>query len=123
METLRLTTAEAIVRFLIAQRIVIDGVEEPLFPGVIAIFGHGNVVSLGHALEMHRDELPVWRGQNEQGMGLAMERGEELYRITGHAPNPIFMAARLLGMEVATAPRSTYPAELARPTARLSPGD
>ena len=71
METLRLTTAEAIVRFLIAQRIVIDGVDEPLFPGVIAIFGHGNVVSLGHALEMHRDELPVWRGQNEQGMGLA----------------------------------------------------
>ena len=71
METLRLTTAEAIVRFLIAQRIVIDGVDEPLFPGVIAIFGHGNVVSLGHALETHRDELPVWRGQNEQGMGLA----------------------------------------------------
>jgi 3D-(3,5/4)-trihydroxycyclohexane-1,2-dione acylhydrolase (decyclizing) len=70
-DTLRLTTAEAIVRFLIAQRIVIDGVEEPLFPGVIAIFGHGNVVSLGHALETHRDELPVWRGQNEQGMGLA----------------------------------------------------
>jgi len=71
MRTLRLTTAEAIVRYLIAQRIVIDGVEEPLFPGVIAIFGHGNVVSLGHALETHRDELPVWRGQNEQGMGLA----------------------------------------------------
>ena len=71
METLRLTTAEAIVRFLIAQRIVIDGVDQPLFPGVIAIFGHGNVVSLGHALETHRDELPVWRGQNEQGMGLA----------------------------------------------------
>jgi len=71
MRTVRLTTAEAIVRYLIAQRIVIDGVEEPLFPGVIAIFGHGNVVSLGHALETHRDELPVWRGQNEQGMGLA----------------------------------------------------
>jgi 3D-(3,5/4)-trihydroxycyclohexane-1,2-dione acylhydrolase (decyclizing) len=69
--TIRLTTAEAIVRYLIAQRIVIDGAEEPLFPGVIAIFGHGNVVSLGHALEAHRDEIPVWRGQNEQGMGLA----------------------------------------------------
>jgi 3D-(3,5/4)-trihydroxycyclohexane-1,2-dione acylhydrolase (decyclizing) len=71
MKTIRLTTAEAIVRYLIAQRIVIDGEEQPLFPGVIAIFGHGNVVSLGHALETHRDELPVWRGQNEQGMGLA----------------------------------------------------
>ncbi len=71
METIRLTTAEALVRYLIAQRIVIDGEVRPLFPGVIAIFGHGNVVSLGHALETHRDELPVWRGQNEQGMGLA----------------------------------------------------
>lgn len=69
--TVRLTVAEAIVRYLIAQRIVIDGQEVPLFPGVMGIFGHGNVVSLGHALETHRDELPVWRGQNEQGMGLA----------------------------------------------------
>ena len=43
----------------------------PLFPGVFAIFGHGNVTSLGHSLEMHRDELPVWRGQSEEGMGLA----------------------------------------------------
>jgi 3D-(3,5/4)-trihydroxycyclohexane-1,2-dione acylhydrolase (decyclizing) len=43
----------------------------PLFPGVFAIFGHGNVTSLGHSLEQHRDEIPVWRGQNEQGMGLA----------------------------------------------------
>lgn len=69
--SVRLTAAEAIVRYLIAQRIVIDGIEEPLFPGVIAIFGHGNVTSLGHSLETHRDALPVWRGQNEQGMGLA----------------------------------------------------
>jgi len=45
-ETVRLTTAEALVRFLIAQRIIIDGKNEPLFPGVIAIFGHGNVTSL-----------------------------------------------------------------------------
>jgi 3D-(3,5/4)-trihydroxycyclohexane-1,2-dione acylhydrolase (decyclizing) len=70
-ETIRVTAAEAIVRYLIAQRIVVDGEDVPLFPGVIAIFGHGNVTSLGHSLEMHRDELPVWRGQNEQGMGLA----------------------------------------------------
>jgi 3D-(3,5/4)-trihydroxycyclohexane-1,2-dione acylhydrolase (decyclizing) len=69
--SVRVTTAEAIVRFLVAQRIVVDGTEVPLFPGVIAIFGHGNVTSLGHSLEMHRDEIPVWRGQNEQGMGLA----------------------------------------------------
>ena len=67
----RITTSEAIVRYLVAQRIVVDGEEVPLFPGVIGIFGHGNVTSLGHSLEMHRDEIPVWRGQNEQGMGLA----------------------------------------------------
>ena len=68
---MKITTAEAIVRYLIAQRTVIDGTEVPLFPGVFAIFGHGNVTSLGHALEQHRDELPTWRGQNEQGMALA----------------------------------------------------
>jgi 3D-(3,5/4)-trihydroxycyclohexane-1,2-dione acylhydrolase (decyclizing) len=72
METLRLTTAQAIVRYLIAQRTVLgDGTEAPLFPGVYAIFGHGNVTCLGHALEEAQDDLPTWRGQNEQGMALA----------------------------------------------------
>jgi len=70
-KTLRITTAEAIVRYLIAQRTVVDGTDVPLFPGVYGIFGHGNVTALGHSLETHRDEIPVWRGQNEQGMGLA----------------------------------------------------
>ncbi len=69
--TVRLTTSEAIVRFLIAQRIVVDGADVPLFPGVLAIFGHGNATSLGHSLQMHADELPLWRGQTEEGMGLA----------------------------------------------------
>ncbi len=67
----RVTVAEALVRFLIAQRIEIESKNEPLFPGVLAIFGHGNVTSFGHSLQMHQEELPVWRGQNEQGMGLA----------------------------------------------------
>lgn len=67
----RMTVADAIVRHLIAQKTEIDGRVEPLFPGVYAIFGHGNVTCLGHALERHRDELPTWRGQNEQGMALA----------------------------------------------------
>jgi len=71
MKTARLTTAQAIVRFLIAQRTEIDGREAPLFPGVFAIFGHGNVTGLGFALDEARDELPVLRGQNEQGMALA----------------------------------------------------
>ena len=69
--TIRLTTAEAIVRYLTVQRTVIDGRDEPLVPGVFAIFGHGNVTCLGPALHEARDELPTWRGQNEQGMALA----------------------------------------------------
>jgi len=71
VETVRLTTAQAIVRFLVAQRTVVDGREAPLFPGVFAIFGHGNVTGLGNALDEARDVLPVHRGQNEQGMALA----------------------------------------------------
>ncbi|MFI5609315.1 3D-(3,5/4)-trihydroxycyclohexane-1,2-dione acylhydrolase (decyclizing) [Amycolatopsis sp. NPDC051903] len=69
---MKLTTAQALVRWLLAQRSeTLDGREVPLFPGVFAIFGHGNVLGLGTALEEHRDELPVWRGHTEQGMGLA----------------------------------------------------
>ncbi|MGH3431345.1 MAG: thiamine pyrophosphate-binding protein, partial [Thermocrispum sp.] len=72
---MELTTAQALVRWLIAQRTELpDGsgaAEGPLFPGVFAIFGHGNVLGLGTALEEQRDRLPVWRGHSEQGMGLA----------------------------------------------------
>ena len=70
--TVRLTMAQALVRWLVAQRTeLLDGTEAPLFPAVWAIFGHGNVLGLGTALAEYRDELPVWRGQNEQGMALA----------------------------------------------------
>ena len=70
--TVRLTTADAIVRWMIAQRTVLpSGEMAPLFPGVFAIFGHGNVTCLGHALQQAGDRLPTWRGQNEQGMALA----------------------------------------------------
>jgi 3D-(3,5/4)-trihydroxycyclohexane-1,2-dione acylhydrolase (decyclizing) len=71
METIRLTVAQAIVRFLIAQRTEIAGAEAPLFPGVFAIFGHGNVTCLGEALHAAGDRLPTWRGQNEQTMAMA----------------------------------------------------
>ena len=71
MTTVRLTAAQAIVRFLVAQRTIVDGQEAPLFPGVFAIFGHGNVLGLGNALHEARDALPLYRGQNEQGMALA----------------------------------------------------
>jgi 3D-(3,5/4)-trihydroxycyclohexane-1,2-dione acylhydrolase (decyclizing) len=71
MQTVRLTMAQALVKYLVAQRTVIDGKEEPLFAGVFAIFGHGNVTCLGEALEQVQDALPTWRGQNEQSMALA----------------------------------------------------
>ena len=71
MQTVRLTMAQALVRFLMAQRTLIDGQEAPLFPGVFAIFGHGNVTALSEALEAVKDEFPTWRGQNEQSMALA----------------------------------------------------
>ncbi|WP_216215987.1 3D-(3,5/4)-trihydroxycyclohexane-1,2-dione acylhydrolase (decyclizing) [Amycolatopsis aidingensis] len=72
MTTLRLTTAQALVRWLLAQYSeTLSGDEVPLFPCAFAIFGHGNVLGLGSALAEHSDRLPVWRGQTEQGMGLA----------------------------------------------------
>ena len=71
MDTVRLTTSGAVVRYLAAQRIEIDGDSVPLFAGVFAIFGHGNVTCLGHELEQAQDALPTWRGQNEQSMALA----------------------------------------------------
>lgn len=71
MDTIRLTTAQAIVRWLLAQRTVVDGEEVPVFAGVFGIFGHGNVTSLAEALEPVQDRLPTWRGHNEQSMALA----------------------------------------------------
>lgn len=71
MKTVRLTMAQALVRYLIAQRTLLDGKDAPLFAGVFAIFGHGNVTCLGEALEPVQDTLPTWRGQNEQSMALA----------------------------------------------------
>jgi len=71
METIRLTLAQAIVRFLMAQKIDDNGQLLPLFSGVHAIFGHGNVTCLGSALEEVQGTLPTYRGQNEQSMALA----------------------------------------------------
>jgi 3D-(3,5/4)-trihydroxycyclohexane-1,2-dione acylhydrolase (decyclizing) len=69
--TVRLTTAQAIVRYLLAQFIEIDGVDTRVCGGGFGIFGHGNVPCLGEALYPVRDELPLYRGQNEQSMGFA----------------------------------------------------
>lgn len=70
-DTIGLTTAQAIVRYLANQFIEVDGRELRLCGGGFGIFGHGNVTCLGEALNSHRSELPLYRGQNEQSMGFA----------------------------------------------------
>ncbi|MCK0140650.1 3D-(3,5/4)-trihydroxycyclohexane-1,2-dione acylhydrolase (decyclizing) [Aliiroseovarius sp. F47248L] len=70
-DTVRLTTAQAIIRWLSNQFIQIDGQEMRLCGGGFGIFGHGNVTCLGEALYNVQDELPLYRGQNEQSMGFA----------------------------------------------------
>ncbi|MEN3382097.1 MAG: hypothetical protein V7608_2141 [Hyphomicrobiales bacterium] len=67
----RLTMAQALVRFLAAQRTQFDGGVQPLFAGVWAIFGHGNVAALGEALWHARDTLHTYRAHNEQAMAHA----------------------------------------------------
>ena len=69
--TVRLTTAQAIIRWLTNQYIEIDGREQRLCGGGFGIFGHGNVTCLGEALNRVHDELPLYRGQNETSMGFA----------------------------------------------------
>ena len=71
MKTIRLTTAQAIIRWLENQYIEVNGKEERVCGGGFGIFGHGNVTCLGEALWEARDALPLYRGQNEQGMGFA----------------------------------------------------
>jgi 3D-(3,5/4)-trihydroxycyclohexane-1,2-dione acylhydrolase (decyclizing) len=71
MSTIRLTMAQAVARFLTAQKTEIDGTSLPLFGGVWAIFGHGNVAGMGEALHGVRDRLPTYRAHNEQGMAHA----------------------------------------------------
>jgi 3D-(3,5/4)-trihydroxycyclohexane-1,2-dione acylhydrolase (decyclizing) len=71
MATVRLTMAQALVRHLAAQKTEIDGKILPLFAGMWAIFGHGNVAGLGEALSQARDQLPTYRAHNEQAMAHA----------------------------------------------------
>src|SRR6202453_5465287 len=71
MSTLRLTAAQATVRFLSSQMTEIDGRTVPLFAGVFAIFGHGNVAAMGEALYAAREILPTYRSHNEQAMALS----------------------------------------------------
>ncbi|MGW2311206.1 thiamine pyrophosphate-binding protein, partial [Actinomadura luteofluorescens] len=65
---MRLTVAQALVRFLSVQYSERDGVERRFFAGCFGIFGHGNVAGMGQALLEHGDELPYLMARNEQAM-------------------------------------------------------
>ncbi|WP_295462606.1 3D-(3,5/4)-trihydroxycyclohexane-1,2-dione acylhydrolase (decyclizing) [uncultured Pseudomonas sp.] len=71
MSTQRLTMAQALVKFLDNQYLSVDGVETKFVAGIFTIFGHGNVLGLGQALEQDAGELVVHQGRNEQGMAHA----------------------------------------------------
>lgn len=71
MKTIRLTTAQALVKFLDNQYIEFDGVEQKFVRGIFTLFGHGNVLGLGQALEQDSGDLIVHQGRNEQGMAHA----------------------------------------------------
>ncbi|OFD41644.1 3D-(3,5/4)-trihydroxycyclohexane-1,2-dione acylhydrolase (decyclizing) [Bacillus mycoides] len=71
MQTVRMTTAQALVKFLNEQYVEFDGEQQKFIKGIFTIFGHGNVVGLGQALEEDAGELEVYQGRNEQGMANA----------------------------------------------------
>ncbi|MDF2958781.1 MAG: 3D-(3,5/4)-trihydroxycyclohexane,2-dione hydrolase [Paenibacillus sp.] len=71
MATVRLTMAQALLKFLNNQYVEFDGREYKCFKGVMGIFGHGNVTGLGQALEQYKDEILFIQGKNEQGMAHA----------------------------------------------------
>ncbi|WP_029451260.1 3D-(3,5/4)-trihydroxycyclohexane-1,2-dione acylhydrolase (decyclizing) [Clostridium algidicarnis] len=88
MGTIRLTTAQALIKFLNNQFISFGGKEERFVEGVFTIFGHGNVLGIGQALEQDPGELIVHQGRNEQGMAQAavafakQKRRKQIYACT-----------------------------------------
>ncbi|MFL6516508.1 MAG: thiamine pyrophosphate-binding protein, partial [Bacillus sp. (in: firmicutes)] len=71
MGKIRLTTAQALIKFLNQQYIHVDGKEFPFVEGIFNVFGHGNVLGIGQALEQYSGHLKVIQGKNEQGMAHA----------------------------------------------------
>jgi 3D-(3,5/4)-trihydroxycyclohexane-1,2-dione acylhydrolase (decyclizing) len=71
MNTIKLTMSQALVKYLMAQKTYIDGELQPIFAGMFAIFGHGNVAGIGEALYQVKEQLPTLRAHNEQGMAHA----------------------------------------------------
>jgi 3D-(3,5/4)-trihydroxycyclohexane-1,2-dione acylhydrolase (decyclizing) len=88
METIRLTMAQALIKFLDRQYIKVDGKEHKFVKGMMGIFGHGNVVGLGEALEQNKEIIPFYQGKNEQeiahsAMAYAKQkRRKEIFAVT-----------------------------------------
>lgn len=81
MKTIRLTMAQALVRFLDNQYVEFDGKQQKFVKGILTIFGHGNVLGLGQALEQEPGDLIVHQGRNEQGNGhIAMGYAKQMHR-------------------------------------------
>lgn len=103
MSTIRMTTAQALVKFMNQQYVEFDGGQHKFIHGVFTIFGHGNVVGLGQALEEDAGDLIVHQGCNEQGMGhIAMgyakqNKRKKIYAVTSSvgpgAANMVTVAA------------------------------
>ena len=70
MKTVKLSCSHALIKYLIAQKTLINGIKQPLFPGAFGIYGHGNVACIGQAMEEFQDLLPGFRGHHEQNMAL-----------------------------------------------------
>lgn len=68
MNTVRLTTGQALMRFLDNQYVEFDGVESKFVKGIFTVFGHGIVVGFGEAMEAYKGDIRVYQGKNEQGM-------------------------------------------------------
>ncbi|MGV9274780.1 3D-(3,5/4)-trihydroxycyclohexane-1,2-dione acylhydrolase (decyclizing) [Streptomyces griseosporeus] len=84
--SVRLTTAQALVRFLAAQHTERDGVRRRLITGMWGIFGHGNVAGLGQALVEYADVMPYHQGRNEQAMvHAAVGHARQLNRLSAQA--------------------------------------
>lgn len=87
-KTIRLTVAQALVKFLNNQYVEFDGKEVPMFEGIFGIFGHGNVIGIGQALEENPGHLIMRMGRNEQGMAHAamgfakQKRRKQMYACT-----------------------------------------
>lgn len=117
--TIRLTAAQALVRFMAAQMTVVDGETLPIFAGMWAIFGHGNVASMGEALWHVRDRLPTYRGQNEQSMahaaiayGKAMRRRRVMACTTSLGPGAINMVTAAAVAHVDRIPLLLVPGDI-----------